>query len=157
MNESSTSLDRLNDIVVPPSVPWWPPAPGWYVVIAVVLLLSLFVVHRAWKAWRANSYRRAALRELASLDSSVEIATLLKRTALAFAPRRVVAESSGRDWADWIEIRAAETMPPEIREYLASGIYAEPHEPVSAESMRSYASRWISKHLILPEEQLSPE
>ena len=33
------SLDRLHDIVSPPPAPWWPPAPGWYALGLIVLLL----------------------------------------------------------------------------------------------------------------------
>ena len=36
------SLQNLNDIVALGPVPWWPPAPGWYFVIAVVTGLLLW-------------------------------------------------------------------------------------------------------------------
>ena len=56
-----TSLEKLFDIVVPPPVPWWPPAPGWFVVGGVLLVLVFWVAWRVWRCWRAAAYRRAAL------------------------------------------------------------------------------------------------
>ena len=38
------------------------------------------VAFRAWRTWRANAYRRAALRELAAATSVAVIAEILKRT-----------------------------------------------------------------------------
>jgi hypothetical protein len=32
-----TSLENLYDIVMPPPIPWWPLAPGWYVVGGVLV------------------------------------------------------------------------------------------------------------------------
>ena len=52
MNESPTGLDRLHDIVLPPPIPWWPPAPGWYVVLGVLLLAGLAAAWWSWKRWR---------------------------------------------------------------------------------------------------------
>jgi hypothetical protein len=46
MKDSATNLDRLHDIVVPAPVPWWPPAPGWYVVLTVALIIALYLVYR---------------------------------------------------------------------------------------------------------------
>lgn len=45
MTLDPTSLDRLHDLVLPSSVPWWPPAPGWYGV------LGLLVLAVAWLTW----------------------------------------------------------------------------------------------------------
>ena len=56
------SLQNLNDIVLPDAVAWWPPAPGWYAVLAVLLALLLWLSFRALRAWRRNIYRRQALR-----------------------------------------------------------------------------------------------
>ena len=55
MNDNATSLDRLHDIALPPSVPWWPPAPGWYavMVIAAIGLLALLIL--AARRWLANA------------------------------------------------------------------------------------------------------
>jgi hypothetical protein len=36
MNDAG-SRQKLNDIVVPAPVPWWPPAPGWYVLLGISL------------------------------------------------------------------------------------------------------------------------
>jgi Domain of unknown function (DUF4381) len=53
-----TSLKNLFDIVVPPPVPGWPSAPGWFVVGAVLLVLGFWVAWRAWRHWRAAAYRQ---------------------------------------------------------------------------------------------------
>ena len=37
-----TSLENLFGLVVPPPVPWWPPAPGWFVVGGMVLVLGFW-------------------------------------------------------------------------------------------------------------------
>ncbi len=58
------SLERLHDIAVPPSVSWWPPAPGWYVVGAIVFVLLGVSVLTMIDHWRRNRYRREALKEL---------------------------------------------------------------------------------------------
>jgi hypothetical protein len=64
-----TSLENLFDVVVPPPVPWWPPAPGWFVVGGVVLGLVFWTVWRVWRRWRAAAYRRAALAEWRQLKT----------------------------------------------------------------------------------------
>ena len=98
------SLERLHDIAVPPPVSWWPPAPGWYVVGAVVLVIAGVALWVAVSRWWKNRYRRAALRELDQLPRSgvAALAELLKRTALAAYPRERVASLTGEPWLKFL-------------------------------------------------------
>src|SRR5258705_4032303 len=64
-----TSLENLYDIITPSPVPWWPPAPGWYVVGGVVLVLAVWASWLGWRRWQAAAYRRAGLTELQQLKS----------------------------------------------------------------------------------------
>jgi hypothetical protein len=68
-NPDPTGLDNLFDIVVPPPVSWWPPAPGWYVVGGLAIALAVWGAWRWWERWRAAAYRRAALAELRRLEA----------------------------------------------------------------------------------------
>lgn len=145
MNGEPDSLDRLNDLVAPPPLPWWPPAPAWYVVIALLLLGIAFAAWKAWRRWRANAYRRAALAGLERADGALEIAALLRRTALAIAPRAEVAALSSSAWPDWLDRRGPEAMPAEVRAVLARALYAPAPAPDPA-ALRAYARRWISHH-----------
>lgn len=109
-----TSLDRLHDIVAPPPVPWWPPAPGWYWVLGLlVVLLVAFAIHRL-VLWQRNRYRREALAELARQEPAIfdperraaglaALGELLKRAALSAWPRREVASLTGADWAAFLD------------------------------------------------------
>ena len=99
------SLDRLHDIVTPPPVSWWPPPPGWYVGSALLLLILLLLLIRSVSRYRANAYRRAALRELAELEQAnrwQELPALLKRVALSAFPRTEVASLAGESWIAWL-------------------------------------------------------
>ncbi|MGU3493050.1 DUF4381 domain-containing protein [Xanthobacteraceae bacterium A53D] len=102
-------LSRLADIAVPPPVPWWPPAPGWW-VLACGLLAALVIV--AWGLairHRRNAYRRAALAELAAIGpagdpgSAAAVSAILKRAALAAYPRTQVAGLTGQAWLAFLD------------------------------------------------------
>lgn len=109
MNDDAGSLQNLNDIVVPGAVPWWPPAPGWYAVAAVLAVFLLLLLFRWWQGRRRNRYRRQALLELASIqrDSSADalrnLPALIKRAALAVWPREQVAALSGEAWHRFLD------------------------------------------------------
>src|SRR5262245_28612494 len=114
MNTDPASLDRLHDIVVPPGVPWWPPAPAWYWFLGALTIFLLLAL--AWFAryWQRNRYRREALalwrKECARLETDserpgaiVRLAELLKRTALSAFPRNEVASLTGPAWFSFLE------------------------------------------------------
>ena len=102
------SLQNLNDIVVPAPVAWWPPAPGWYVVLAVFAMALAWAAFRGLKAWRRNTYRRQALRELKTVaekgaPAAADIPVLLKRAALSAWPRQEVAMLTGKEWHAFLD------------------------------------------------------
>ena len=159
MNNDPTSLDRLHDVALPPDISWWPLAPGWYFIITLLALTSLWLAWRFWSKWQANAYRRAALRELATMSSAPEIATLLRRTALVIAPRDLVAARTGAAWIDWLAAQCREPMPDQIHDQLMAGIYSPSRGQDSTVSLRDYAALWIARHQFVPtaKEHPSPE
>lgn len=62
------SLQQLTGLILPPHVNWWPLAPGWYVLMMlVVLVLGIFIYHKR-KHYINNAYRRNALSQLQLLS-----------------------------------------------------------------------------------------
>jgi hypothetical protein len=96
------SLKNLQDIVVPHAVPWWPPAPGWYGIGAIILAALAIAAFLAWRRRRADAYRRIALAELERLDLEA-VPELVKRVALAVFPREQVASLSGAAWLEFLD------------------------------------------------------
>ncbi len=157
MNDgAATSLDRLHDIVLPPHVSWWPLAPGGYVLLAMGLLLASALIHRAWRRRQANAYRRAALRELGSIEDAAAMAELLRRTALAIAPRPSIAGKTGAAWLDWLAAHGPEAMPDTVRSLLTDGVYGRTPPREELVALRRYAARWIARHRAPPAAHHSP-
>jgi hypothetical protein len=146
MNDSATSLDQMHDIVVPHPVPWWPPAPGWYVVLAVMLIAASYLAYRAWRQWRSNAYRREALRALEKADTTGAISEILRRTALAVVPRSVVAAQVGSDWPTWLQGQCSISMPPRVNQQLTLGPYDPSTAKDAVDDLKQYAADWIKHH-----------
>jgi hypothetical protein len=157
MTPDPASLDRLHDLVLPPAVPWWPPAPGWYGVLFLLAFGVAWLAWRFWKRWRANGYRRAARRALTAAQSAPAIAELLRRTALAMAPRPVIAEMSGGAWLDWLSAQCPTPMPDGVRRLLTAGIYGRPAADPDLGVLRDYTARWIARHRAISPEARRPE
>ena len=110
----NSSLDKLNDIIVAEPVAWTPQTIGWWILLALIVLVGVvigIVVHRRR---RANRYRRHALEELGRTETSLahpgerlralgELPVLVKRTALARYPRRKVASLNGESWLRFLD------------------------------------------------------
>lgn len=155
MNADPGSLDRLHDVIAPPPVPWWPPAPGWYFLLTFVAALVVVLLIKALIRWQHNRYRREALAEwraiepkLAATDTRaaglVDLAVLLKRTALSAFPRQDVANLTGDAWQSFLARTASVTPAVDALERAAyeTGLVDEPQ----ARSAAAFVRLWIVRH-----------
>ena len=104
----------LRDLHLPEAIGWWPPAPGWWVLFALVLAGLGYLAWRWYLAWRFNAPRRYALRELSRYEAEYlehrnpvtlgkQLSELLRRAMLAYAPREDVAGLTGEAWLAWLD------------------------------------------------------
>ena len=145
MTDDPASLSKLHDIVVPDPVSWWPMAPGWWIVLALVFTLLLHLAVRRLRKWHADAYRRAALRELEASANAGQVAVILRRTALAIAPRESIAALRGDAWIDWLATQSPGAMPESIRPMLTRSLYAA-MTPSNIGELREVARHWIRHH-----------
>lgn len=160
-------LEQLHDIVAPPRISWWPPAPGWYAVAAALLIGLAWLGYRHWHTYRANRYRRAALEELSSVATRVRdpssrpaglaaLSALLKRVALSAWSREHVASLSGDAWIRFLDESGGKPRFRDAPARLAvDGAYATPMATASlsesdVEGLLKAARGWIVEHRAPP-------
>lgn len=123
-----TSLQNLNDIVLPEAAGWWPLAPGWYVLFGLLLVILAWFAYTSVRRWINNRYRRVALQQLQLLTEDIrntdnrdtglrQIPVLLKRTALSVYPRSQLASLTGGNWHDFLNSKVSK---PSFTESTAS-------------------------------------
>lgn len=103
-------LAQLRDIHLPADPGMWPPAPGWWVVAALLAALLGVVVLRVVRRWHHARFERRVLAELTALETratgaelAAEVSALLKRVALRRFPRREVAPLTGLAWLAFLD------------------------------------------------------
>lgn len=104
---------NLRDIHLPHPVSWWPPAPGWW----VLLFLGLLIVFSVWLfrlIQRRRSVRVAAFKELQMISHVfsqkgdahqlvTSLSILLRRICLSYFPRTDVAGLTGEKWLEFLD------------------------------------------------------
>jgi hypothetical protein len=113
MNPNPQQLLQLRDIHLPGAPAFWPPAPGWWLVVAVLLALLAWLTVAALRRYRIRRQRQRVLAALAGLelqlasertpDALAHISVLLRRLALMRFPRQEVAALTGRAWLRFLD------------------------------------------------------
>ena len=104
----------LRDLHLPAEIGWWPLAPGWWLLIALLAGGFALLLYRGWLRFLHNRPRRAALRKLSGVrgafehgadpvELATEISQILRRAMLAYAPRADVAGLTGSRWLRWLD------------------------------------------------------
>ncbi len=99
----------LRDIHLPTAVDWWPPAPGWWILLLTLLIAMAALLVLKYLRQRRKALRTVALRELALLEQRYretgdarhmleQLSSLVRRVALSYLPRDQVASLTGEAW-----------------------------------------------------------
>ncbi len=141
-------VDLIDSLVEPPlpePIPLTPETAGWWVLGALLLTVLAYGAWRFWLDWRANAYRRAALKALdAAGDEPAAVAAVLRRAALAAYPRVDVASRTGEAWVGFLQEKG--TFPDAAGPALIHAPYAAAPRADASRVLRNAAKRWIQTH-----------
>jgi len=110
-------LNHLQEMAEPAPVGWWPPAPGWWVVAAIVLSIVIYVCSRLIQRIRGSDKSLLAIRQLqlhhrdwqtrGSTDEQSAVYLMhanrtLRQWAIALHGRTAVARLTGAQWTGYL-------------------------------------------------------
>lgn len=146
----------LRDIHLPAPVSWWPPAPGWWALAALLLGAALLALWLRARARRPVPLRASALSALGALEREWqadrddarlvrEVSALLRRVSLSLHPRARTASLTGEHWLGFLDSVLGDTAfsqgPGRV---LADGPYRRAPE-VEGAQLLALARRWIER------------
>jgi len=107
-------LSQVREIHVP-VLGWWPPAPGWWIVVLLslaVITVALYISLRRASGFRwvtdaelelAEIEQRFKSGEANASKTTAAVSVLMRRSAIAGLGRSRVARATGGDWLKLVE------------------------------------------------------
>ena len=151
-------LAALHPLREPELIGWWPLAPGWWLLIALAVLLLACIAVLLWRRHQSRAYRRQATQQLKSLRHAFNeggdvphyvqgLSRLLKATALQAYPREEIAAISGEAWPRLLNATMAASSPgDEFPAEFSDACYRAQPENIDTELLYRCAQHWIDQH-----------
>ena len=163
----SAGLTNLEPLRLPPEVPFWPPAPGWWLLVLVALAVALFLRHRHGRRplmsapvvaeTSEEDLRSTALAELARLPRPYgapagpwlqALNALLKRLCRASYPDQISQTLSGRDWLAFLDSRCPAAGLTRYMILVDGGYRPDCRlEDRTIDGLQDAVATWIRKHV----------
>src|SRR5687768_3474864 len=167
--EAEDPLAQLADIHLPGEVPFWPPAPGWWMLAGVLLVSLALIVRYFYLQGQTKRRMHSALHELdqvyrtwleksqvesesnqAGLDLLYGFNAILNRVALVYYPHADVAKLTGTAWLRFLDAADQSTNFSEgPGKVLSDGTY-RPVFSADTDALYALTRQWIMKHYLKP-------
>jgi len=156
MQAESQFLDQLRDIHAAEVPSFWPPAPGWW-LLAVLVLLLLFQLFRVflkrWAGWKRRARLMAALKFIQdSFDPATQpneylsqLNRLFRVVALEAFPGTASTRLQGNAWVEFLRSLLPEGQGSQSLAALATGPY-EPAPDFDADGLLAMAREWVKRY-----------
>lgn len=159
--DSEELLAQLADIHLPEPVGFWPPAPGWWVLAIIVLILAGLAIRQYMRHARLRKVCDYALAELTrcydKLEANTaenpsesklryinEVNSVLRRVALVHFPQSAIASLDGTAWVDFIREKGeSSAMTDEIAAALSFGRFQKQCD-VDVDALDNFGRLWVS-------------
>lgn len=152
---NSEPLAQLRDIHLPDPIGWWPLAPGWYGLMALILLIIFLFFCYLYKRHLNAIPKKQALILLKNYTeqyekdknaqlASARISELLKRVALVYYPRSKVASMHGDEWIQFLNQTAKGIDFKPVYSMLLETPF-KPAESMNIQPLIVRAEKWIKQ------------
>ena len=150
----SDPLAQLRDIHLPEAVSWWPLAPGWWILGALLVAGLAYTGHYFWQRYHAFTYRRQALRQIKQLPNNSQhqritaLFALLKRVAVSAYPELNLSSLNQAEFIDFLKQTTPKAGFNQLPADWETLFYASNAEvPVElVDQLLLSGSRWIKHH-----------
>ena len=150
----------LRDIHLPDAISWWPPAPGWWILLGM-LVVSAVSVYLLRAFYLSRRVKRSALEELESIRHQYEqtrnqkqlaeqLSILMRRASISFHPRSEAASLTGTNWLDYLDSTSKQPgFNQEAGQLLISAPYLPADHAISnetasnADALLSLCENWL--------------
>ncbi len=148
-------LANLHPLRQPELIGWWPLAPGWWLLLCLIVISVGLLIYLLRRHWRKNAYRRRALAQLDSLHAQYQsdsrdaeylgaINALLKSVALHAYPRATVASRHGEAWRQFLNTSLPQDM--QLQSEFDDAVYRDSSPQIDLTRVHRAAQHWIKKH-----------
>lgn len=144
----------LKDIHLPETIGWWPPAPGWWLLLLALILLVLAVRYLYRRLTRKTAVKRAQKLLMQIRQQSLEpaaclneLSSLLRRTAISRDGRSPVAGLHGQAWLEYLDKNLPDTpFSQGVGRYLGNAHY-RPTLPddIDVDALFTLCERWLKQ------------
>lgn len=147
------ALASLQDIQTPVEIGLWPIAYGYWILIAIALISLIAIYVYVNKRRTQSAAKRAALIALAELDIETpnyiaNVSAVLKRAAMSYCERDLVASLSGSAWHKWLS-QQVKQPPTELCQLLSLSYQQQPLTESQAIALKQCAEQWLKNALPL--------
>lgn len=156
MNPHPATGLPLRDIYLPEPVGWWPPAPGWWFLAVLAIVVLSFALRWLYIRQQTRAIYRTAMAELESIRRQYEnshdsramardLSALLRRIAISIEPRNQCAGLTGESWLAHLDLLAGETI---FNNAVGQELLAAPYQPetkLDADTMLEAAQQWLQR------------
>lgn len=147
------NLPELRDIHLPDGVSAFPPAYGWYIIIAS--LICVIIAFHFYHIWRLHSQKLYAQKIIKNLDynniiqSAIQISELLRRICIYRYPEAV--SLSGNEWLQFLTSHNKRKISPSGAQLLLNAPYinpqSHPYTTTDLKNLATYTLSWIGENL----------
>lgn len=150
MNEN---LPELRDIHLPADVSVWPPAYGWWLLAAGIILGVLLVqFFLYWRRYSKSRYAIKLLNEISNrniINAAQQMSEILRR--ICVYKYKPAAALSGKEWINFLNMHCKNGLNGQPAELLLNApCLPEDDERFSvddAERLRRFCKEWIGENL----------
>jgi len=152
----------LRDIHLPAEVGFWPPAPGWWLLLLATLLLSFLLLRWLWRrpSTAKPSIASPALQELNRIERQYrddphslvsELSVLLRRVAMSQYGREQAAGLTGDAWLqlldnETVQGQGSAALGQRFKRTLTEMPYRRPGDDLEVDALLREVRRWL-QHL----------
>jgi len=153
MNPQTANTIQLRDIHLPDAISWWPPAIGWWILLALILL-SLYLLPKLYRRLTYVSLNTLCLKDLEiiqsaykaeknALESIQALSKLLRQISMTYNDRDKVAHLTGEQWTNTLNaLTEKDYFTDEHKKQLMNAPYQK-ESNIDIEGLFTVTQQWI--------------